>query len=136
MKLLLIRDIKTDLSTIGKLFIDGEHRFFTLELPWKENKSGISCIPTGTYNIELAFSERFHMKVPLLQDVPGREAIEIHVGNFPKDTHGCILVGLGRDSATPNWIGESTKAFGILLLRIALAKVKNEPITIEVKEEA
>lgn len=30
---------------------------------------------------------------PLLENVPGRSAILIHEGNYPKDTLGCILTG-------------------------------------------
>lgn len=34
--------------------------------------------------------------------VPGRDNIEVHIGNFPKDTDGCVLCGtaIAGDSVT------------------------------------
>ena len=64
----------------------------TLELPWKQNKSRISCIPTGLYKT-VVYQSPTKGKVWLLKDVPGRSMIEIHIGNFPKDILGCIAVG-------------------------------------------
>lgn len=65
---------------------------FTLELPWKENQNNVSCIPKGTYKIELFNSIKFGKCFHVL-NVPGRDAILIHKGNYNRDTHGCILPG-------------------------------------------
>lgn len=46
--------------------------------------------------------------MPLLVDVPGRSEIEIHFGNTPTDSRGCILVG---HSAGTDFIGDSRRAF-------------------------
>jgi hypothetical protein len=75
--------------------------FVTGELPWRDNEVGLSCIPTGTYRCEYTFSPRFNKKTYCLMDVPGREAIRIHAGNFCGDRQkgyasnvdGCILIG-------------------------------------------
>lgn len=42
-----------------------------------------------------------------LDNVPGRTVVEIHPGNWPEDTRGCILVGqtLGED-----FVGKSRAA--------------------------
>jgi len=69
--------------------------FNTLELPWKENEHDISCIPPGVYDWVKVYSSKFKRDVILLTNVPGRTAIEIHNGNYNRDTHGCILVGNG-----------------------------------------
>lgn len=69
-------------------------RGFSLEPPWKENKRNESCIPEGTYEAVLYDSPSKGI-VYLLKDVPDRSMIEIHKGNFNKDSTGCILVGSG-----------------------------------------
>jgi len=132
MKIKLIRKWKTDKSTLGELFVDGEHFSWTLELPWKDNEHDVSCIPTGTYDIKIVFSQHFQKKVPELQNVPDREEIYIHNGSYPKDTLGCILVGFTK---AEDFISDSKMAFGALLVRIALAVTKEEDVSIEITEE-
>ena len=81
--------------TQGKLLVGGEV-FSTLERPWLNNQSNISCIPSGKY--ECLYMPRSssgkYRKVWWLQDVPGRFGVLIHNGNFVTHTRGCILVGL------------------------------------------
>lgn len=55
-------------------------------------------IPAGTYRGELRWSERFQRRVPYIF-VPNRVGIEIHVGNCPRDSGGCVLVGEEAGSA-------------------------------------
>jgi Family of unknown function (DUF5675) len=74
---------------------DGIYPLFsckTLELPYLGNRTLISCIPKGTYEVKKHNSPTFG-KCFKLFDVPGRTDILIHKGNFNKDTKGCILVG-------------------------------------------
>lgn len=54
-------------------------------------------IPTGTYKVTLYDSPRWGFKVPLLHGVPNRSMVEIHPGNYEKDSEGCILVGENRE---------------------------------------
>ena len=97
--LLIIRDTFTKKSTIGKLFINGESFCDTLENPYINNERNISCIPEGQYNVRLrlaresATRDYLHL---LVQDVPDRDWILFHRGNYPSQTKGCILVGNGR----------------------------------------
>ncbi len=53
------------------------------------------AIPVGSYKISL-YNSPVHGLVPLLHDVPGRDMIEIHEGNFEHNSKGCILVGEKR----------------------------------------
>jgi hypothetical protein len=78
-------------GTFGELTLSGGKKLYTLE----ETEAQI---PPGTYPIELTFSPRFHRLLPLLS-VPGRSEIRIHVGNWPRDSSGCILIGTrkGKD---------------------------------------
>lgn len=90
-------------GTHGALYFDGKLICYTLERPWLENQSKVSCIPTGTYECEphngAHFKNVWHVK-----DVPDREAILIHCGNTIADTEGCILVGQLR---TETGVGQS-----------------------------
>jgi hypothetical protein len=47
--------------------------------------------------------------MPLILDVPDRSNIEIHWGNLPDETRGCILLGDSMPGA--NFIGKSREAF-------------------------
>ena len=103
--LLLIRDEFTDKSTLGKLFLNGEMFCQTLELPYLDNQRSISCIPEGEYKVRLRTakesSSRDYLHL-LVQDVKGRSYILVHIGNFPRDTKGCILVGQSRQQDRVN----------------------------------
>jgi hypothetical protein len=78
---------------IGRLKI-GEHQFFTLELPNKNNKKSVSCIPDGEYQYK-AYDSPSKGKVLLLENVPDRTWIEVHAGNYTSQIQGCVLVGDG-----------------------------------------
>ena len=116
--LLLIRDTLNEVSTMGKLFLNGEEFCDTLELPWKQNERSISCIPAGEYDARLrlpresATREYIHL---LVKDVPNRSYILVHIGNTTADTKGCILVGQSRKQ---HFVGNSTLAMDLLIKEI------------------
>lgn len=87
-----------DNETLGGFFVlNGYELLFSnksLELPWLDNQHDISCIPAGTYPV-IKYDSPNKGMVFLLQNVPNRDSIEIHSGNYKKDTLGCILVGTG-----------------------------------------
>src|SRR4051794_23570794 len=80
--------------TLGALCDDATRKSLaaTLELPWKGNLHGISCIPAGTYLCKLRFSPKHKRDVYQVQDVPDRDNVEIHIGNTVDDTEGCVIV--------------------------------------------
>lgn len=86
-------------GTFGKLSTEGSS-FYTLELPWQGNEQRVSCIPEGVYEMAMRESEvvrrssggRFNEGWEIT-DVTGREYIMFHVGNWTKDTEGCVLIG-------------------------------------------
>lgn len=94
-------------ETLGELTIlkGGEEVFRckTLELPWKDNKVSISCIPKGVYNVTPYSSTAYPDTYEVMQ-VPGRTYILIHWGNYYTNTEGCILVG--KEYADINSDGE------------------------------
>lgn len=101
MNLRLIRDVSDPEVTEGALYgEDGKKICYTLELPWKENKQKISCIPEGIYNYQKIFSSKFGRWVYRIENVPDRDLIDIHNGNTILDIEGCILVGNKRGVLT------------------------------------
>lgn len=95
--------------------MDGEMQCFALE-PSARKQDGVkNCIPAGKYEITMQYSARFGMDTPHLQDVPGRTFIEIHPGNKPGDTEGCILLGQGKDI---DWVSNSRAAYQALIPKI------------------
>lgn len=87
---------ENDQITFGKLYLDWipDHKdIYTLEPPKGDYGKGY-CIPQGLYNVRKYYSKA-HPDVWKVLNVPGREDILIHIGNYPSDTTGCILVGLG-----------------------------------------
>lgn len=83
-------------QTLGRFTLfKGLDRVFdcvTLELPWEENYTNISCVPIGVYKVSPRYSEKYKNHY-ILEDVPNRRYILIHHGNFNSDTRGCILLG-------------------------------------------
>ena len=132
--LLLIRDTFTEESTIGELFLDGERICDTLERPYFNNLKNISCIPEGNYKVRLrlaresASRDYLHL---LVQDVPDRDWILFHRGNYPKDTSGCILVGLGSQQDVVN---NSRLAMDLLMKEII--NLGGENINLIIKKKA
>jgi hypothetical protein len=64
----------------------------TIELEWKNNARRISCIPIGTYTVVKRTSNKYGNHFHLI-NVPGRDMILIHSGNYYSDSLGCIIVG-------------------------------------------
>ncbi len=96
MNLKLERQIFTDRSTIGSLFIDGIFECYTLEDIVRApgiKIPGVTAIPYGNYEVIIDFSNRFARNMPHVLDVPMFEGIRIHPGNTSSDTEGCILLG-------------------------------------------
>ena len=77
-------------GTNGALFNNDRFVGFTIELPWKENKKQVSCIPEGVYEIKPRYTEKFKHHL-VLENVPYRSLILIHPANDAnKELQGCI----------------------------------------------
>lgn len=87
----------------GRLEENGSEICKTIELPWRNNQSNISCIPTGTYKCKWTWSPAFKRSMYILENVPQRSGIRIHKGSyagavdkgFRTDFLGCISFGRG-----------------------------------------
>lgn len=80
-------------QTRGELFIGETYFAKTLELPWRENKKNISCIPLGNYLCKRTFSIKLLKYTYEVLNVISRDGIRLHPGNFFFDVEGCILMG-------------------------------------------
>jgi len=96
-QIVITRTYQNEFQTIGRLELyDNVEKIFqckTLELPWKNNERRISRIPSNHYIAQKHISPRFGNSI-WIRGVPNRSEILIHVGNFIKDSLGCILVGV------------------------------------------
>jgi hypothetical protein len=135
MKLKLVRDTFTDLSTVGRMWVNGVDKYNTLEdrdrhlEDGREKVLGATCIPRGTYVVELNKSGRFGKQSPEIKNVPGFTHIRIHPLNWSTETEGCVGVGLTR---APDFIGKSTTAYQELRTALMAAVAADETIIIEV----
>ncbi len=102
----LVRQPSTENGTPGSLKTDSGLVFKTIERPWLDNKPYVSCIPTGVYVAKFQWSAKHSCNLYHLQDVPGRDVIEIHPANVYQQLLGCIALGTDfalfkRDSIRP-----------------------------------
>ena len=111
----------------GELFINGSFLCYTLELAWLWNAKNKSCIPPGKYQGFLRFDKVDGWRVQLSGVPGGREGVQIHVGNYPSDIEGCILVG-----TTPSQNAVLNSAEAYAKLRQAYAAAAGN-ITVEFK---
>ena len=141
MELYLKRIARKAKYTIGHLYIDGKYFCDTLEdtdrglrqeAAYATNKRlkvhGETAIPTGRYQVTLGVqSPRFKQKaayqfcngyLPRLLNVPCFDGVLIHIGNYPKDTEGCILVGRNTVEGA---VMESTETFKKLYSKLKSA---------------
>lgn len=97
MKIVIRRQFSSQNQTLGQLSVinDNDIEIFvckTLELPFLGNKRRISAIPCGKYEVKQRYSSKYGYHLSVL-NVPNRDNILIHQGNFYSDILGCILVG-------------------------------------------
>lgn len=124
----LTRTDRSDHGTFGVLACPAVgFSCFTLELPWRDNRRSISCVPTGEYVVKIYQSPRFGT-VYHLQNVEGRTYILFHSGNYAGDrskglkTHseGCILFGKSR-----GWIGNQRAVLNSRLAQREFQRLMN-----------
>lgn len=91
-KVTIHRDEESDQGTFGTwMMASPQFSCKTAELPWKDNKVGKSRIPAGTYLAQLNTHSKFG-QVYKLQNVPNRDDVEIHNGNFAGDVDKLLAI--------------------------------------------
>lgn len=128
-KVHLYRGHSTDEGTFGIVAFKSR-RWFSLELPDKNNQKSISSIPFGEYICKIRYSHHFNRNTYHLQNVKERTYILIHSANFAGDKekeyqshlNGCIALGKSRGSIR-NKRGKQQRA--ILSSRVAVREFMN-----------
>lgn len=122
MDLVVQRKWLTPQSTCGELSIDGGFFCHTLEPRIDQSRGKPYCIPAGTYELALRASPRLGYVTPWVKEVPGFEDILIHIGNYPKDTEGCTLVGefQHQEIHLVDFVGYSKHTFAKLMETLKL----------------
>ena len=108
------RIFSSEFQTLGILTIYDDHNFpfwecRTLELPDLGNKSRISCIPIGEYEVikrnSAKYGDHFH-----ILDVPNRSYILIHNANYVRQLLGCLAVGLSHTDIDGDGLRDVTRS--------------------------
>lgn len=118
--------------TIGKLYIDGVFECWTLEDPVRPDNVkiyGETAIGAGEYEVQITYSPRFKVMMPLLLNVKDFAGVRIHPGNSVHDTEGCLLVGLDRLART---LGRSRIAYDKLYTKIDQALKRKEKVILKI----
>lgn len=97
MRLIIERRYEID-CTLGTATLRDEFdnivfQFKTLELPYKDNQRGISCIKEGLYTLK---KNRWQTKFGNHFDIIGcepRQGVKMHAGNYTSQIRGCVLPG-------------------------------------------
>lgn len=122
--LVLIRDIHTESTVMGRLFLGGVFICWTLE-------NATKAIPVGLYTIQNSVSPKFKRELPLIfnaTSVKASRGIRFHRGNTYKDSQGCVLVGMGR-STEKSSVTESANAETMVTM---LCRNVNKMVIVEV----
>ena len=137
MKVQLIRTERGDEGTFGVILFDGRY-LYTGELPWRDNKSNISCIPTGIHPVRVSLSPRYGRVYQI--HVNGRTHVLFHQGNycgerelgFLSHVRGCVLLGKRK--------GRLGNQRAVLASRVARREFELamafEPFDLEIKDAA
>lgn len=135
-------------STLAEMLVDGLHECFLLEDERRKTKvKGETCIPVGTYKVELRteggmhkrYSTRFpnfHRGMIWIRHVPGFEYVYYHIGNDEGDTDGCPLNGR-YPVVLPSGefkVAESTAAYLAFAKKVYAAMDRGEEVWVTVRE--
>lgn len=124
----------------GHMYIDDQYMCDTLEPQYRDYYHGEvkvwgkSCIPAGSYRILYLWSKKRGRLMPTLDKVHNFVGVQIHVGNCPQDTQGCILVGT-RPKGVHGFLEHSRLAFGDVDDILYRAWIKSEDINITIIED-
>lgn len=137
MEIIVERFVSDSQSTVSRVKVDGKSVCFGLEDEYRAVKvAGETRIPAGTYKVGLRTEGKHHLeykkKFPAMhrgmlhvQSVPNFEYILIHIGNFEKETEGCLLVGTSANTEThPMSVSSSKVAYEKLYPMVVDAAAK------------
>jgi len=95
----------SDFGTFGNLILPSGEVLATVERPWIFNRRRVSCIPIGRYHCEPRVYNRGGYNAVEITGVPDRTHILFHVGNFVRNSNGCILINESHSAINGEWCG-------------------------------
>ena len=140
--------------TEGRIYVDGMYFGESME-PFcrhlsnsmlldeikKKKVAGKTAIPTGRYNVTLAYSAKFKNRAygkryngmfPLLNDIPGFKGVLLHPLNRGTESSGCIGVG---EYYKPGLIARATQGhYDLMDYYILPAINRGQEVYVTVKE--
>lgn len=114
MTLTLTRILKSENGIFGYLRDASDYTplCVTLEHAYPDGTSFAPKLPEGIYRCQRGYHQLDHMKAPFqtfeVRNVPGHSGILFHIGNYNKDSSGCILLGQAK---IDNMLTHSGEAF-------------------------
>jgi hypothetical protein len=118
-------------GTNGILECEGKLICKTIELPWKNNETKVSCIPEGKYFIKKRYSKKFQWHLEII-NVKNRSLILFHpANNALLELNGCIA--LVTKLSGPGLGLMSRKAFSKLKNLVNPILDKNESVELIIK---
>ena len=135
MKLIIRRYKDIYDGTLGKFELTGVNTVlmtgYTLESagPDTTERGKDRRIPAGLYRVAWHKSPKFNRVVPVLYNerVAKDRYIEIHAGNYPKHTEGCILVG--------KWANDEGVFENLKTLEALLGFIQGRDLEVEILNE-
>ena len=147
MKIDLYRYSSQSKTTLGAIMINDKFQCYTVEDRHRDVKvKKETRIPKGKYKIILRefgghyerYKEKYtnHKGMLWLQDVPNFTHILIHIGNYDKDTEGCILLNneVNNNKTDKGQGTRSTKAYLDFYFQVLEALEDGEEVWIEIHD--
>ena len=136
-RVILTRQEQGPQGTFGVIGI-GERAWFTVERPWLDNASNVSCIPPGRYDCRWTLSPRFRRMMYVLLDTAPRAGIRAHSANLMGDKakgyraqlNGCIALG-----ERMGWLdGQKALLVSAPAMRRFESYMGGKPFTLEIRQ--
>lgn len=102
-----------------------------LELPWRNNMKDISAIPAGSYRGAVRTDGPHGWRIELTGAAP-RENVQLHVGNTPDKSKGCILPGTGESTDKSCFVSGSVAA--VQKIRDAVGPDNRRPVVLLIQQ--
>ena len=123
----ILRQPQTENETIGQWYVWGDNAseplFSTpcLELPYRDNQRGISCIPCGIYICEKVEATA-NLPYPhiAITNVPNRSGICVHISNYVRQLRGCVAVGKSVDDIDGDGVLDVTSSRATFIKLMAI----------------
>lgn len=99
------KPLSIDRENMGLYVSDKGFQCYTVEKPWKEDRTDVSCIAPGRYRVTWRWSDKHQCNLYHVED-PSRPGAEIHGANVQEQLEGCVGPGaavapFAKDSIAP-----------------------------------